>query len=118
MTISRINYRVSGSRTGDSVWRASYTNMFNQLEIINPSLGMGEKGRYAPVVNTLVETVTLSPQEPHNIDQTVDLSHLKWPMEKSHRGQGLTVISHKISITSVRPDFRYFALSFHFLGNF
>ena len=80
MAISRINYKVSGSRTGDSVWRASdssrRTNIFNQLEIINPSPRKGENGRYSPVVNTLVntlvETVTPSPQEPYKIDQTVD----------------------------------------------
>ena len=81
MAISRINYRVGGSRTGDSVWMASNssrgTNIFNQLEIINPSPRMGEKGRYSPVVNTLVETVIPSPEKSHNIDQTVDLLHLK-----------------------------------------
>ena len=75
MAISRINYKISGSRTDDSVWRASgssrESNIFNQLEIINPSLGIGEKGRYSPVVNTLVDTlvdtVISSPKESHNI---------------------------------------------------
>ncbi len=69
-----INYRMSGSSTGDAIWRpsnSSYrTNIFNQLEIIDPSEA-GQDILHSTVINTTVDMVvdnsdTNSPKKPES----------------------------------------------------
>ena len=52
-----INYKINGSSTKDTIWRPSdssyQTNIFNQLEIINPAETQQEI-LHSTVVNTTV----------------------------------------------------------------
>ena len=54
-----INYKINSSNTEDVVWRPSdsscQTNIFNQLEIINPA-EFGQEIFHSNVIDTTVDT--------------------------------------------------------------